>query len=147
MGAIVVSRELLDEVLQQLRAIVREELQAAMKLPFPVDASHILQLADTSTEDTGEDMTEKHYQAPIPPNTLTNADGTPYQAGYDEPSLGKIAYERLTGHPYFKRELKALFGVFAPGNSVSWEQLLPEEQRVWEDVAQAVVKARLREES
>lgn len=29
-------------------------------------------------------MNEKRYQAPMPPNTLTNADGTPYQAGYDE---------------------------------------------------------------
>lgn len=26
----------------------------------------------------------KQYAAPLPPNTLTNADGTPYSAGYDE---------------------------------------------------------------
>lgn len=29
-------------------------------------------------------MTEKKYQAPLPPNTLRNADGTPYSAGHDE---------------------------------------------------------------
>jgi hypothetical protein len=155
MGTIIVSREVLDGVMQRFRAIVREELQAAMKPPV-LAAPHMtseelterlkewkpkIQVRDTSTEDRGEDMTEK-YQAPIPPNTLRNADGTPYSAGYDEPSLGQVAYERLTGHPYFKRDLKALFGVFAPGNSVSWEQLPIQERQVWEDVAQAV-KARL----
>lgn len=28
--------------------------------------------------------------APMPPNTLTNADGTPYQAGYDETAQEKL---------------------------------------------------------
>lgn len=81
--------------------------------------------------------------APLPPNTLTNADGTPYQAGYDEQVLGQIAYEAFVNAPGYQAMLHKKFGaIFAPAEQVRWEQLLPEEQRVWQEVAEAV-KARL----
>lgn len=84
-------------------------------------------------------MTDKQYNIKLPSSTLRNVDGTPYSAGHDEKSSGQIAYETLTGHPYFKRELRALFGVFAPGNSVSWMSLPTQEQKVWQEVADAVL--------
>lgn len=79
----------------------------------------------------------------LPPNTLTNADGTPYQAGHDEQVLGQIAYEAFVNAPGYRAMFHKKFGaLFTPVEPVPWEQLLSEEQRVWQEVAEAV-KARL----
>jgi len=87
---------------------------------------------------------EKHYQAPIPPNTLRNADGTPYAAGHDEQSAGQIAYEAFVyapGYREYRELLRQKVGVLAPSAHPRWEQLLPVEQQVWEEVAQAVLSS------
>lgn len=75
--------------------------------------------------------------APMPSNTLTNADGTPYQAGYDEKTLGQIAYEAFTQHPDYQRLFAQKTGYRLSGPE--WRTLSHVEQRIWEEVAQAVL--------
>lgn len=79
----------------------------------------------------------RKYQAPMPPNTLTNADGTPYQAGYDEKTFGQIAYETFTQHPDYQRLFVQKTGYRISGPD--WNQLSHVEQRIWQEVADAVL--------
>lgn len=54
----------------------------------------------------------RKYQAPIPPNTLTNADGTPYSAGHDPlviEQIKQIAQSALdTGKTWSKEDRLSL---------------------------------------
>lgn len=89
------------------------------------------------------EQSERFYQRngpvePMFPNTLTNADGTPYQAGYDEKALGQIAYEAFTQHPDYQRLFAQKTGYRLSGPE--WRTLSHVEQRIWEEVAQAVLQ-------
>lgn len=69
--------------------------------------------------------------APMPPNTLTNADGTPYSAGYDTKSPGQIAYEAYVENGSHRDKAHAQ----------PWDMLFRVEQDMWEKVAQAVLQS------
>ena len=80
----------------------------------------------------------RKYQAPMPPNTLTNADGTPYSAGYDEKSFGQIAYETFVCHADYRKILFQRTGYRS--EAPLWQSLSFVEQEMWVDVASAVIR-------
>ncbi|HET8912410.1 MAG TPA: hypothetical protein VFN23_13145 [Ktedonobacteraceae bacterium] len=81
---------------------------------------------------------EKKYQAPLPPNTLRNADGSPYSAGHDEKSLGQVAYEAFSQDKAYKYLVKRQLGYDV--EPLLWNALSSSEQKIWEHVAEAVLK-------
>ena len=83
-------------------------------------------------------MDEKKYQAPIPPNTLRNADGTPYRADYDKKTLGRIVYEAFVDNGAHREVMDRILGYRL--DAPSWEQLPSIEQSVWQQTAEAIVK-------
>lgn len=82
-------------------------------------------------------LPRRTYAVPLPQNTLTNVDGTPYQAGHDTKTSGQVAYEAFQDSVEYKHMYRERFGYDL--NVIPWNELLLVEQRAWEEVAEAVL--------
>lgn len=74
-------------------------------------------------------MTEKKYNIKLPPNTLTNADGTAYSAGHDR----AIDEQKMKAHQYARAFVDKLYGDLCSDGWIDEGELSRREQSACRD--------------